>query len=125
MMVSRRNFLVGSAAITGLSLDGQARLAFAAEDAASFPSKHIKMILPYTAGGAPDLLARTLQGEIERVWKKTLIVDSKPGANGIIACNAVTNAPPDGYTLIMGSVATHAINASFQEATSRSRRWPS
>jgi tripartite-type tricarboxylate transporter receptor subunit TctC len=118
MTISRRKFLAAGTGLAGLVLDGQARLAFAAEDAASFPSKHIKMILPYTAGGAPDLLARTLQGEIERVWKKTLIVDSKPGANGIIACNAVTNAPPDGYTLIMGSVATHAINASFQEALS-------
>jgi tripartite-type tricarboxylate transporter receptor subunit TctC len=77
---------------------------------AEYPVKPVRFIVPYPPGGAPDLMARTLGTELTKLWGPQFIVDNRSGANGIVATEATARAAKDGYTLMMGSVATHAIN---------------
>ena len=85
-------------------------LAAAGAAAQDYPSKPITIIVPYTAGGTTDMLARTVGQKLQTKWGKTVIVENKPGANGIIGMDLVARAPADGYTLGLASPGTHAIN---------------
>ena len=77
--------------------------------AQEFPAKPLRIIVPFAAGGAMDLLARQLgQGFTER-WGQQVVVDNRPGAGGVIGTQAAAKAPADGYTLMMGSSSTLAI----------------
>jgi tripartite-type tricarboxylate transporter receptor subunit TctC len=84
--------------------------------AQEFPSRPVTMIVPFTAGGAGDILARTLGGKLEGKWGKPLIVDNKPGAGGVIGAVAAGKAEPDGYTLMIAPSATMAVNVSLFKA---------
>jgi tripartite-type tricarboxylate transporter receptor subunit TctC len=75
-----------------------------------YPSKPIRFVVPYPAGGPLDTVARLLGQKVSESTKQPVIVDNKPGAGGSIGADAVAKAPPDGYTILMGAVATHAIN---------------
>jgi tripartite-type tricarboxylate transporter receptor subunit TctC len=75
-----------------------------------YPSKPIRFVVPYPAGGPLDTVARLLGQKVSEGTKQPVIVDNKPGAGGNIGADAVAKAPPDGYTILMGAVATHAIN---------------
>jgi tripartite-type tricarboxylate transporter receptor subunit TctC len=75
-----------------------------------FPNKPVKIIVPYTAGGTTDMLARTLGQKLSEKWGQPVIIENKPGANGIIGIDMVAKAPADGYTLGLASPGTHAIN---------------
>jgi tripartite-type tricarboxylate transporter receptor subunit TctC len=86
--------------------------ALAAESPQAYPSRAIWAIMPYEAGGAPDLLMRATGAQLEKRWGQPVVVENRPGANGIIACQTVAQAKPDGYMVVMGSIATHAINPS-------------
>jgi tripartite-type tricarboxylate transporter receptor subunit TctC len=80
----------------------------AAEDA--WPAKPIKIIVPFAAGGTSDILARTLGDKLQAALKQTVIIDNRAGAGGVIGADAAAKSPPDGYTLLLGTIATHAIN---------------
>jgi len=67
-------------------------------------------VVPYPAGGPLDTVARLLGQKVAEGTKQPVIVDNKPGAGGNIGADAVAKSPPDGYTILMGAVATHAIN---------------
>jgi tripartite-type tricarboxylate transporter receptor subunit TctC len=75
-----------------------------------YPSKPIRFVVPYPAGGPLDSVARLLGQKVSESTHQPVIVDNKPGAGGNIGADAVAKAPPDGYTILMGAVATHAIN---------------
>src|SRR5258708_36687149 len=75
-----------------------------------YPSKPIRFVVPYPAGGPLDTVARLLAQKVSESTKQPVIVDNKPGAGGNIGTDTVAKAPPDGYTILMGAVATHAIN---------------
>src|SRR5258708_4044516 len=75
-----------------------------------YPSKPIRFVVPYPAGGPLDTVARLLAQKVSESTKQPVIVDNKPGAGGNIGADTVAKAPPDGYTILMGAVATHAIN---------------
>jgi tripartite-type tricarboxylate transporter receptor subunit TctC len=78
--------------------------------AQTYPSKPIRFVVPYPAGGPLDTVARLLGQKVSENTRQPVIVDNKPGAGGNIGADAVAKAPPDGYTILMGAVATHAIN---------------
>jgi tripartite-type tricarboxylate transporter receptor subunit TctC len=78
-----------------------------------YPSKPIRFVVPYPAGGPLDTVARLLGQKVSESTKQPVIVDNKPGAGGNIGADAVAKAAPDGYTILMGAVATHAINPSL------------
>jgi tripartite-type tricarboxylate transporter receptor subunit TctC len=72
--------------------------AFAAEQ---FPTKPVKILVPYAAGGAVDVLARTLGQSLSKDWGQQPVVENRPGAGGIVASQALAQSPADGYTLIL------------------------
>jgi tripartite-type tricarboxylate transporter receptor subunit TctC len=77
--------------------------------AQSFPSKTVHLLVPYPAGGAVDVLTRTLGDVVAKTWGQTVIVENRPGAGGVIASQALVVAPPDGHTLIVVA-SGHATN---------------
>jgi len=76
----------------------------------AFPSRSIRFVIPYPPGGASDVTARLLAQKLNEAWGQPVVVENRPGANGIIACEAVAKAAPDGYTVLMGNVGPNAIN---------------
>jgi len=81
----------------------------AQEDAARFPSKPVRWIIPFPAGGATDVVARLVAQKLSGEWGHTVTVENKAGATGAIGSQFVAAAPPDGYTLLMGTASTHAV----------------
>lgn len=75
-----------------------------------WPSKPLRIIVPYTAGGPADLLARAMAQTMTETWGQQVIVDNRPGANEIIAATAVAKSPPDGYTWLLASDASFVLN---------------
>ena len=78
--------------------------------AQDYPAKPIRLIIPYSPGGTADLLARTIGQKMAASLGQQIIVDNRPGAGGNIGADLAAKAAPDGYTIVMGTVATHAIN---------------
>jgi tripartite-type tricarboxylate transporter receptor subunit TctC len=79
----------------------------------SYPSKAIRYVVPFPAGGPLDIVARALGQALNRSWGEPVIVDNRPGAGGNIGAELVARAPADGYTILMGAVSTHAINVTL------------
>jgi tripartite-type tricarboxylate transporter receptor subunit TctC len=88
-------------------------LAAAGAHAETYPSKTIKMVVPFPAGGTTDVLARIIGQELTKAWGQQVIIDNRPGAGGNIGADVVAKSPADGYTLLMGTVGTHGINVSL------------
>jgi tripartite-type tricarboxylate transporter receptor subunit TctC len=84
--------------------------------ALAYPAKAIRLVVPFPPGGVTDRLARTMGQKLQEAWGQPVIVDNRPGASGMIAGEAVAKAAPDGYTLMMGHIGTHAVNASLYPA---------
>lgn len=81
--------------------------------AQAWPAKPLKIIVPYSPGGTTDLLARLVGQELSKRLGQPVVVDNKPGANGMIGSDLVAKAPPDGYTLGIASPGSHAANQSL------------
>ena len=77
---------------------------------AQYPDRPVTIIVPFTAGGSSDIVARTIQPKVSQQLGQTVIVDNKPGANSGLAATYVAKAKNDGYTLLVGSIGTYAIN---------------
>ena len=88
-------------------------LAEAAEDPAQYPSKPIRVIVPFAPGGATDITMRMLQPALSERLGQQLIIDNRGGAAGNIGMEVASRATPDGYTLFLGNVGTVAINPNF------------
>ncbi|MGB7021267.1 MAG: tripartite tricarboxylate transporter substrate binding protein, partial [Xanthobacteraceae bacterium] len=80
-----------------------------AQPAGKYPSKPVKIIVPYAPGGATDIVARILANQLNKALGQSFYVENKPGAFGIVADEDLARSPPDGYTLMIGNVTTNAI----------------
>ena len=78
--------------------------------AQTYPVKPIRIVVPWAPGGSTDVLARLIGIKMSENWGQPAVVENKPGASGNIGSELVAKAPPDGYTLLVGSVSTHAMN---------------
>ena len=78
--------------------------------AQAYPAKPIKLIVPFTPGGGVDIYARLIQPELSRLLGQPVTIDNRTGASGMIGSDAVAKSAPDGYTLLVGNVATYAMN---------------
>ena len=79
----------------------------------AWPTRPVKIVVPFAAGGPGDVLGRTLAAELGRAFGQPVIVENRTGGGGNIGTNAVAKANNDGYTLVLGTVGTHAINKSL------------
>ena len=80
-----------------------------AAGAQGYPNKPVKLVVPFTAGSATDILARTVGQKLTEMWGQSVVVENRPGAGGTIGTAIVAKSPPDGYTLLVNSAA-HAYN---------------
>ncbi len=81
--------------------------------AQSYPNRTIRLVVPFPAAGTTDILARAAAQKLTEAFGQSVIVDNRPGAAGNIGSDLVAKSAPDGYTLLMGTVGTHAINPSL------------
>jgi tripartite-type tricarboxylate transporter receptor subunit TctC len=102
--LDRRSMLAGAAAFGGMSLLPRRA------DAAEWPTRPVKFVVPFAAGGTTDILARVVAAKISEEFGQQFIVENKTGAGGNIAADYVAKAEPDGYTFVVGTPSTHAIN---------------
>jgi tripartite-type tricarboxylate transporter receptor subunit TctC len=80
----------------------------------AFPSKPVRVILPFTPGGAGDAVVRTLGQKLTETWGQSTIMDNRAGASGAIGLQLAAKSPADGYTLVLGTASTHTINPLLQ-----------
>jgi tripartite-type tricarboxylate transporter receptor subunit TctC len=86
--------------------------ATAAQDAAGYPDRPVRVVVPFPSAGAMDSIARILGEKISAAWGQQIVVDNRPGSGGNIGSGVVAKAEPDGYTLLMVSIG-HAVNPSL------------
>ncbi len=88
-------------------------LVFSHATAQSYPARPVHIIVPFPPAGAADLLTRALGKKLAESWNQPVIADNRPGAGGNIGAEAAAKSAPDGYTLLMGAVTTHAVSMSL------------
>ncbi len=81
--------------------------------AQNYPSKPIRMVVPFTPGGSTDILARSIGQKLSQSWGQSVLIDNVPGAGGSIGADKVAKAAPDGYTILMGHIGTLAVTPSI------------
>jgi tripartite-type tricarboxylate transporter receptor subunit TctC len=104
----RANALVG--ALSTLSLLLGLSLSTATQAQSAWPSKPVRIIVPFAPGGTTDILARAIAPELSRAFGQSFVVENRAGAGGNLGADLVAKSPADGLTLLMGTVGTHGIN---------------
>ena len=96
-------------ALLALAAAAAARPAWA-QKPVGFPSRDVRIVVPYSVGIGPDVVARSVAERLAQSWGQTVLVDNKPGASGIVAFSEVRRTVPDGHTLFLADTATMAVN---------------
>jgi len=81
-----------------------------AAGADAFPSHTVKLVVPFPPGGSLDIVGREIAQKLTEAWGQSVVVENKPGAGGNIGADFVAKSAPDGYTVVMGALSTHAVN---------------
>jgi len=81
--------------------------------AQSFPAKPVRLVVPFPPGGPLDSVGRAIAQKLTEAWGQSVVVDNRPGAGGNIGADLVAKSAPDGYTVVMGALSTHAVNPSL------------
>lgn len=106
MITTLSRVLVGACLATGL-MGGVA--------AQTFPIRPVRIVVPYAPGGGTDIISRQLAQKLSEAWGQSVVVENRPGANGIVGTDAVLKSPPDGHNLVV-VVGAHVINGSLQKS---------
>lgn len=101
--MDRRTMLKGFAALAGMQAIG-------VEAQVAYPTRPIRLIVPFTPGGSTDILGRAIGGALTEAWRQQVIIENRPGAGGAIGAEAAAKSSADGYTLFMGHIGTLAVN---------------
>ena len=80
---------------------------------APYPNRPVKLVVPFPPGGPLDIISRLIAQKASEDWGQSVVVDNRPGAGGNIGADVVAKSPPDGYTILMGALSTHAVNPSL------------
>jgi tripartite-type tricarboxylate transporter receptor subunit TctC len=107
--MNMKRLLAGVLSVCALA----ASTAFAPALAQDFPSKPLRIIVPYPPGGGTDRVARIIGEKLAEQLKQPVVVDNRAGAGGVVGTEASARSAPDGYTMVLGSTATHAVNPSL------------
>ena len=99
----------------GWILGALAALVLTSDASAQYPDRAIRIIVPYTAGGTVDILARALGERLTAAWKQPVVIENRPGAGGSIGAEAAARATPDGYTLYMSTNSPLTTNVWLQK----------
>jgi tripartite-type tricarboxylate transporter receptor subunit TctC len=110
-MITRSRFLLAIAGLAALA--EMFALPAIAQSTASYPSRPVKLVVPFPPGGPLDIVGRALAQKLGEAWGQSVVVDNRPGAGGNIGADLVAKSPPDGYTILMGALSTHAVNPSL------------
>jgi tripartite-type tricarboxylate transporter receptor subunit TctC len=102
--------------ILTLALAACALAAASSPSFAQYPTKPVRIIVPYPPGGTTDILARLVATRLTDKLGQTFLVENRPGAAGAIGSQAVAKSAPDGYTLVMGTISSHGINAALYKS---------
>ena len=105
--------MIAARLVTTVLLLMSAATPVSALDEANYPSRQIRIVVGFAAGGAPDALARIISDRLTHKWGQAVVVENRTGANGNIAMAAVAKSPPDGYTLALVPVGNAAVNPSL------------
>ena len=108
----RRNFLMALACIAGVTSVSTSVMA------QNYPNRSIKFIVPYSAGGLPDTVARIYAQRLSERLGQAVVVDNKPGANGVVAAQAMAASPKDGYTFLVTDGSMFSINPALYKSIS-------
>lgn len=104
--MSRTLGLVGAATFSAL-------LILPASAQTTWPNRPVKIVVPFSAGGTTDILARAIAPELSKAFGQAFVIENRGGAGGNIGADIVAKSPADGYTILMGTVGTHGINQSL------------
>jgi len=99
--------------VVGILLLSVTGVAAAQVTTQTYPNRAIRFIVPYVAGGAGDIFARTIGQKLGDAFHQQVVIDNRPGANGIIGTDMVAKAPPDGHTIVMANSAPFVLNPSL------------
>jgi len=96
-------------AVTALGAHAQAPVT-------TYPTKPVKLVVPFPPGGSLDIAGRLIAQKLGEAWGQSVVVENKPGAGGNIGADFVAKSPPDGYTILLGALSTHAVNPSLYKS---------
>lgn len=124
VFINRTNKL-GSMAVFGTSallvlfvLAAHTRSVAQTGSATNFPDRQVRIVVPFPAGGASDIVARLFAKELGETWKQTVLVENKPGASGHLGAQYVANAKPDGHTLVLADMSTFTMSPALMPGLS-------
>jgi tripartite-type tricarboxylate transporter receptor subunit TctC len=109
-MTARVRFLFVLAAATLLATLSATT---SAQSSAAYPNRPVKLVVPFPPGGPLDIIGRAIAQKASEDWGQSVVVDNRPGAGGNIGADIVAKSAPDGYTIVMGALSTHAVNPSL------------
>lgn len=112
----KRSGRAAALAAIGLLAAAVALPGTAAQADPSYPNRTIRIVVPFSAGGATDVLARVIGEHLQKSWGQTVIVENRTGSGGNIGAASVAKADPDGYTILMGAIGPSAVNASLYKS---------
>ena len=101
------------AAIAAAAVALALALAASAQAPSAYPSRPVKLVIPFPPGGPLDIVGRAIAQKLTDAWGQSVVVDNRPGAGGNIGADLVAKSAPDGYTILMGALSTHVVNPSL------------
>ena len=104
-MIKTLAMLIGAAMLSMATL--------ASAQSPAYPDKPIRIVVPFPTGGVADTFGREIGKRLTESWGQPVVIDNRSGAGGNIGADIVAKSPPDGYTLVMGNIGTHAVNVSL------------